>query len=173
LRVIDIVARYPGSSHDSFIFQNSEIKQRFESGEFESGILLADSGYGLKTYVMTPLRNPVTSAQALYNESHIKTRNSVERQYGVMKRRFPCLSLGMRLNLETQLAVIVACAVLHNFCIMQKDNFNDFLIHSNIEPYSHLPIERVIQGNNVQNGRNAKAVQEKFINYFGSLSPVN
>ncbi len=166
--MIDIVARYPGSSHDSFIFQNSRIKQRFESGEFNDGVLLGDGGYGLRTYLLTPLRNTVTRSQALYNESHIKTRNTVERQYGVLKRRFPCLSLGMRLNIETQLSVIVACAVIHNFCIMESDHFTDYTLQSE---YEHLEIEGIVRGNNnAQIGRNAKAVQDQFINYFSTLS---
>ncbi len=106
LRVLDIVARYPGSTHDSFIFNNSRLKRRFESGAFQNFILLGDGGYAL----MTPLRNPQTRGQRLYNESHIKTRNTVERQYGVMKRRFPCLSQGLRLKLTTQANIIVACS---------------------------------------------------------------
>ena len=37
------------------------------------------------------------------------------------KRRFPCLAFGLRCKLETALIVIIACAVLHNFCIDRKD----------------------------------------------------
>lgn len=54
----DIVARWPGSAHDSFIFDNSRIKERFEGGEFGNAVLLGDGGYKLQTYMMTPFRNP-------------------------------------------------------------------------------------------------------------------
>ncbi|XP_066603005.1 putative nuclease HARBI1 [Prorops nasuta] len=68
LQFMDIVARWPGSSHDATIFNNSVIKARFESGEFGNGLLLGDSGYPNMPYLMTPLTNPNTPAEILYNE---------------------------------------------------------------------------------------------------------
>jgi hypothetical protein len=43
-KIYDVVARWPGSTHDSRIFSNSRLKSRFENGEL-SGLLLGDSGY--------------------------------------------------------------------------------------------------------------------------------
>ena len=37
MRIIDIVARWPGSTHDQLIFNNSALKHRFEEGEFNEG----------------------------------------------------------------------------------------------------------------------------------------
>lgn len=117
----DIVARWPGSTHDSHIFRQSRLKSRFEDGEFQQGLLLGDGGYKLETYLMTPIRNPRNDKECNYNRVQILVRNTVERKYGVWKRRFPCLVFGLRCKLETALAVIVACAVVHNLCIQQKD----------------------------------------------------
>lgn len=64
----------------------------------------------------------MTNSQRKYNEAHIKTRNVVERQYGLLKRRFPVLALGIRLNLHTAGRVIVACCILHNICILRKES---------------------------------------------------
>lgn len=36
----DVVARWPGSTHDSTIFNNSRLKERFEEGEFQNSWLL-------------------------------------------------------------------------------------------------------------------------------------
>ena len=121
LKIQDVVARWPGSTHDSLIFASSAIKYRFDSGHFKNGILLGDSGYALNSYLMTPLSEPHTRAECLYNESHIRTRNAVERCFGVWKRRFPVLSIGMRCNLPLVQDVIVATAILHNLAIDQKD----------------------------------------------------
>lgn len=49
---------------------------------------------------MTPFLNPQTPAQQLYNESHIRTRNSIERLVGVLKRRFAILAYGCKLKVD-------------------------------------------------------------------------
>ncbi|XP_022831024.1 putative nuclease HARBI1, partial [Spodoptera litura] len=53
LRCLDIVARWPGSVHDQTIFNNSFLKQRLESGQFRNSLILGDSGYELKQYLLT------------------------------------------------------------------------------------------------------------------------
>lgn len=67
------------------------------------------------------LTNPITKAERLYNESQIRTRNVVERTFGVWKRRFPVLFFGIRLKEETTMAVIQSCAILHNIARQEKD----------------------------------------------------
>lgn len=62
-----------------------------------------------------------TTIKILYIESQIRTRNVVERSYGVLERRFPVLALGIRLKLDAVEAIIVACAVLHNIAIDAND----------------------------------------------------
>lgn len=121
LKITNIVARWPGSAHDSNSLRNSRIYAKFESGEFKESLIVADSGYPNKNYIMTPLLNVSSPEENLYNESQIRTRNCVERSYGVWKRRFPILSLGIRLNFQKVQAVIVATAVLHNICCMNKE----------------------------------------------------
>lgn len=44
LKILDIVASHPGSTHDSMIFRGSAIKARLELAEW-GGIIVADSGY--------------------------------------------------------------------------------------------------------------------------------
>lgn len=121
LKIMDVVARWPGSCHDSTIFANSRICARFESGEFGSKVVVADGGYPNKSYIMTPLRTCSTSEQRLYNKAQIATRNCVERLNGVWKRRFPVLSMGLRLKLTTCQGVIVATAILHNICRLRNE----------------------------------------------------
>lgn len=117
LRIRNVVVRWPGSCHDQTIFNNSLLKREFEGGNYGRYILVGDSGYTLKPYLMTKLTETRNEAENLYNESLIRTRNVVERQYGVWKRRFPILKYGLRLQLETTMNVIIATAVLHNIAI--------------------------------------------------------
>lgn len=57
----NIVARWPGGSHESHIFESSNIKGRIEVGEFGDSWILGDRGYALKSYLLTPLPNPMTT----------------------------------------------------------------------------------------------------------------
>jgi len=121
LKVRDIVVRWPGSCHDSHIFRNSALYTSLETGRFGEDVLVGDSGYPVKPYLLTPLQQVRNNAEALYNESLIRTRNVVERKYGVWKRRFPALAMGIRLKLDTIQAMIVATAVLHNKACDEKE----------------------------------------------------
>lgn len=108
--------RHPGSVHDAVIFDRSGVRCRFELGHLD-GILLGDSGYACRKYLLTPVLRPDNNAEVRYNNAHRKTRVIVEQLFGVWKRRFPCLYYGLRTKLSTSVAVICATAVLHNICI--------------------------------------------------------
>lgn len=55
MRMTNIVARYPGSVHDSRIFNECELKRQFEAQDM--GLLLGDPGYACLPYLMTPINN--------------------------------------------------------------------------------------------------------------------
>jgi hypothetical protein len=65
--------------------------------------------------------NPRTRTEQLHNEAHIRTRNTIERIFGVWKRRFPVLAYGLQLKMDTALTVIVAAEVLHNFAKLNNE----------------------------------------------------
>ncbi|XP_054259884.1 putative nuclease HARBI1 [Macrosteles quadrilineatus] len=117
----NIVARWPGNTHDAHIFNSSKVKRDFESNEFGNGVLVGDAGYGCTNYMITPLDSVTTPEEQLFQESQIRTRNPIERCFGVWKRRFPVLSLGIRVKEERVESIIVAAAVLHNVCISENE----------------------------------------------------
>jgi len=118
--VSDVVARWPGSVHDSTIFDHSHVRAMLETGVHD-GYLIGDGGYPCRRYLLTPLLNPATNAEKAYNAAHISARNCIERTNGVLKRRFPALKYGMRLTIEHTLPVIVATVVLHNIALVMGD----------------------------------------------------
>ncbi|XP_066599922.1 putative nuclease HARBI1 [Prorops nasuta] len=121
LEILDIVAQWPGSTHDSTIFESSCLKSRFDNYEFGNGVLLGDRGYRNHRYLMTPLAEPRTAAEQLYNESHIRTRCMVERCFGVWGRMFPVLTIGSRFKTpQRTVNVILATAVLYNITRRDK-----------------------------------------------------
>ncbi|XP_072166404.1 putative nuclease HARBI1 [Diadema setosum] len=113
-KITNVVARWPGSTHDSRILRNSVLERRFREGELE-GILVGDSGYRLQTWLMTPLRDPQTNAERAYNRAHCRTRIVIEQVNGQVKNKFRCLlGQGIQMAADRACDVIVACRVLYN-----------------------------------------------------------
>lgn len=159
LEIIDIVARWPGSTHDSTIFDHSRIKTLFEIGTFNDGLLLGDSGYQNLPYLMTPCLNPTMPEEHLYNEAQIRTRSTVERCFGIWKRRFPVLSIGTRCqSVERKLTIIVATAILHN--IAQQN-----VIRSPINPQMYNNVIEQMQHVNASN-TNINNEKDAILEYF-------
>lgn len=143
LNIRNIVARWPGSTDDQTIFDNSNLKRNFEEERFGNYMLVGDSDYQLKPYLMTKLDNVQTPAENIYNESLIRTRNVVVRTNGLWKRRFPVLQLGIRQKLPTILSVIIATAVLHNIAIREKERIPEdwMIIDKNEDMENEGPID--------------------------------
>ena len=111
--VTNLLVQWPGSVHDSRIFKNSTLYNDLSSGVL-AGYLIADSGYALAPFCLTPYLNPVGDVQKNYNVVHKHTRSLVERTIGQAKKRFHCMGLILRVKLDRIPSVIVACFILHN-----------------------------------------------------------
>jgi hypothetical protein len=67
--------------------------------DFEQGIMLGDSGYACRPYLLTPFRQPRLQMEQRFNRSHISTRATIERTFGIWKQRFRMLRTGVRILL--------------------------------------------------------------------------
>lgn len=136
--ISDVVARWPGSVHDSTIFDNCNLRAKLEIGP-SRGYLVGDGGYACRRYLLTPLTNPTTAAEKAFNMAQISARNCIERTNGRLKRRFPCLKYGMRLRRDHILPVIVATVVLHNIAAALGDEEppDDQLLHQFLASVRH------------------------------------
>ena len=100
-------AKFPGSSHDSGIWATSPVRtlmRRFHNHNW----ILGDSGYPLEPWLLTPFpENDVDEDyKRAFNSIHIKTRNTIERSFGVLKSIFRCLLKHRTLNYSP----VKACA---------------------------------------------------------------
>ncbi|KAB0799452.1 hypothetical protein PPYR_07332 [Photinus pyralis] len=161
LKFRNIVARWPGATHDSTIFNNSMLKAVFEDG-MGNHLILGDSGYPLIKYLITPLLNPTTPGENRFNEAQIRTRNVIERAFGVWKRRFPVLALGLRLQLPTVQDIIMATAILHNIAIV--NNEPEVLVDEEVAQL----IENVIPAENNNDIEN-ESTRNELIHYFNRM----
>ncbi|KAJ8913887.1 hypothetical protein NQ315_005684 [Exocentrus adspersus] len=63
LKIMNVVERFPGSAHDAHIWRQSNLSQVIETIYRENNgnwfYLLGDSGYPLRPWLLTPLRNTI------------------------------------------------------------------------------------------------------------------
>ncbi|KAJ8915693.1 hypothetical protein NQ315_000627 [Exocentrus adspersus] len=123
LCILNVNANFPGSTHDSFIWRQSRIKQ-FLHGRYINGMrnvwLIGDSGYPLEQYLMTPFADAAEgSPEFRYNGHHARARNCIERCIGVLKMRLRCILKERTARYSPQFIgrLFNTCAVLHNICV--------------------------------------------------------
>jgi hypothetical protein len=133
-RFTNVVARWPGSTHDSVLLRESGVAEIMERRQGDH-VLLGDSGYPLKPWLMTPFLDPNTAGQRRYNRTHKKTRCLVERAIGQWKRRFNCLHGKLRYTPNKACAIISACAMLQNIAIDRRlPDFEEEEVHHQPQP---------------------------------------
>ncbi|XP_062605623.1 putative nuclease HARBI1 [Saccostrea cucullata] len=123
-KVLDVVAKWPGSVHDARIFRESSLCRIMEEGQL-AGILLGDSGYGLKPYLMTPYMAEDAPGNRRFNLAHCRTRVTIEQTFGILKKRFHSLHCGLRTKPERACRIVTVCAILHNIGIERRDILQD------------------------------------------------
>ncbi|XP_060847995.1 putative nuclease HARBI1 [Rhopalosiphum padi] len=138
LKILNVNALFPGSTHDAHIWKNSNVLpllQDLYAKGFNNIYLLGDSGYPLRPWLLTPISNPTNEAEEYFNKQQMSARSKIERCNGVLKGRFRCLIKDQTLHYKPEKAtkIINACVVLHNLCItynvpefVDGENLSDF-----------------------------------------------
>ncbi len=119
-------AGYPGSAHDLTVLRASRLYKNIVGGltVADGDVLLADSGYFVRPYLLTPfdLRGgPLTAEQIRYNTAHSRARGIVERAFGQLKQRYRTLLFGIEGDVFRAHHVVTACFALHNFGLLHGE----------------------------------------------------
>ncbi|GFR96918.1 protein ANTAGONIST OF LIKE HETEROCHROMATIN PROTEIN 1, partial [Elysia marginata] len=81
--IINQACNMPASVHDARILRESAIFEAFEGPNKPiNGIILGDSGYMIREWLLTPYSNPQNQAEEGYNVAHAATRSTIERCIG-------------------------------------------------------------------------------------------
>ena len=155
LRIVNCVVRWPGSTHDSRILTESAVYNELQNRN--DILVLGDSGYPLKQWLMVPFLRPQNDAEQAYNRAHMVTRSTIERCNGVLKRRFSCLHSELRLSPKRACSVIIASIILHNKAIM----FGDI---DNVEMHEDQQIRVDNNQNNLQNDLTGRIARLQLVN---------
>ncbi|XP_037041922.1 putative nuclease HARBI1 [Bradysia coprophila] len=171
LRILNVNARYSGSTHDALIWRsslaNSTLKRMSERhGQEWKYYLIGDHGYPLQPWLLKPYDTPCNWAETVFNSRLRKLRSLVERVIGLLKARFRCLLNERKLRYKPLISgyIIYSCSVLHNFLID-----NDYPV-DNIEPIfddevENYNVDMVINCNELERGRRIRdGVAINFVN---------
>ena len=107
---------------------------------------------------MGAVAHPANPHEEAYNASHIKTRNTIERAFGVLKRRFAYLGMKVRVKLSTVKAVIVSAMILHNIAVKTR-----LLLQ---EEDLALPVEEMYRGNVVDDNAQGNRKRQRIIQEY-------
>ena len=137
-RFLDVAAGFPGSMHDSRVLRNSTLYRGINNNELLAGptvrvggreikpILLGDSAYPLSTWLLKPYPEATNDPLEInFNKELSSARVSVECAYGILKGRWRILQKRLDSNIAFISQIIIACCVLHNFCIDAGDLWDD------------------------------------------------
>lgn len=130
------------------MLDDSEFFNRVNAGEIMQGpvitegnisfkpYLVADSGYPLRSYLMTPFARlaHITPRMRCFNFWHSSTRMIVERAFGQLKGRWRCLNSRVDVRHINRLPLYAfASCLLHNLCIRERDTFDEnLLVNANL-----------------------------------------
>ena len=133
-----VSARWPGRLNDRRVIKNSVLFDAFEAGwrPFPNAVLLADSGYSLKEWLIPPIGgHNLSDEENQFNIFHKRTRSVIERFFGVVKQRFACLTRPLRVAPDYAGEIFKVCCVLQNFIVSSEED--DFIAKDNLELPAH------------------------------------
>ncbi|XBJ03016.1 hypothetical protein VPH35_022262 [Triticum aestivum] len=128
LKFTYVLAGWEGSTQDANILTDS-MSQPDGINIPDSKFYLGDAGYACQPGILPPFRktryhlnefsgrNYPRTAQELFNLRHSNLRVTVERAFGALKNRFKILDRKPFHPYSTQVKIVLACCILHNWIL--------------------------------------------------------
>lgn len=170
----DINVGWPGKVHDARVFANSSLFERGQSHtlfprimeRFEGVdvpvVILGDAAYPLLPWLMKPYpeNQQTTPAQTTFNNRLSKARMAVERAFGLLKGRWRCLMKRCDCRIDNINTIISACCVLHNFCQVNGEEYEDTAAEEDNVTSEWNPLNSTTKSN---------ATRDALCSYFSNL----
>ncbi|XP_020259582.1 protein ALP1-like [Asparagus officinalis] len=108
-----------------------------EDFDFIDKYFLVDAGYtngpgflapyrGTRYHIKSWRENGPRNYKELFNQRHSSARNTIEKAFGLLKKRWAILQTASFYSVKTQIRIINACCILHNF-LREEMNEDDLL----------------------------------------------
>ena len=123
-KFLDMSIIYPGSTSDCLAFEGMSLFSRLENGLLAPGLcLFGDNAYLNSIFMATPFSGVSGGSKDAYNFYHSQVRIQIECAFGMFTHRWAILrsAIPMRVSLKKTVALVIALAKLHNFCIDEKE----------------------------------------------------
>lgn len=124
-RILDLSIVYPGSTSDCLAFEGMSLSQKLEDGMLAPGLCLFGNNAYLNTpYLATPYAAIKGGTKDAYNFYHSQLRIRIECTFGILTNRWGILRSAIRMNVSVvkTIALALALAKLHNFCIGEAND---------------------------------------------------
>ncbi|KAJ8915334.1 hypothetical protein NQ315_008219 [Exocentrus adspersus] len=124
---------YPGAAHDSRVFSNSRFVrnvERFGKLKYfpeDDWHIIGDAAFPLRTWLITPYSRNInlTACQRYHNRKLSSDRVRIENTFSCLKLRWRRLNYIDTSSISKAIEIITSSCVLHNFCIFNKDYFQE------------------------------------------------
>jgi hypothetical protein len=123
-RFLDISIVYPGSTSDCLAFEGMSLFDKLERGILAPGLcFFGDLAYLNSIFMATPFSGVSGGTKDAYNYYHSQVRIRIECAFGMLTHRWAILrsAIPMGISLKKTIALVIALAKLHNYCIDEKD----------------------------------------------------
>ncbi|XP_074314645.1 uncharacterized protein LOC141649872 [Silene latifolia] len=131
LRFTYVLPGWEGSASDPRVLRDALQRQQYNLKVPQNKYFLVDLGYTNGEGFLAPYKgtryhlnlwrgNTPTNYKELFNLRHSSARNTIERAFGCMKKRWAIMRTSSFFGKKTQVRVINACAILHNFLRTEK-----------------------------------------------------
>nr|XP_060631141.1 uncharacterized protein LOC132774759 [Anolis sagrei ordinatus] len=153
-RFINIEIGQSGNNLDAKVIQNSAIFEKMEAGVFVPGnptitvgdtqigpLLLSDSSYPIRKWMMKPYSGELTKKQVLFNRRLNHAKAVVEMAFVRLKGRWQCLTAPLEVSEENVPSVIAACVILHNICETNGRALDDIKVPQPVIPSQAEPMQ--------------------------------
>ncbi|XP_004305947.1 PREDICTED: uncharacterized protein LOC101304026 [Fragaria vesca subsp. vesca] len=125
LKFIYVLSGWEGSASDARVLRDA-LRRNNRLHVSRDKYFLVDAGYINGPGFLAPYRgtryhlnewtgNRPGNYKELYNLRHLIARNAIERSFGLLKKRWSIMRTPSFFSIKTQVRILNACCVLHNF----------------------------------------------------------